>query len=1662
MDMNRHLAYWMALAAFLAAVPPMLLADPSETRNPPSECKAPDSGCGCSDDEEGDDEQGASSEGSEGVEDVCIKVNLPLGRTTPWTGSMRCRLKVFADNDSPDVFTPDSLYASIGGYTFKRVGSKVLSDGATPAEVVLSHPNGEPIRFVFADGESMGRPDPGFHVKMDERLQMTDAEGWATVSEPVYYDLYVGDGTVRRFLATDMTGQRGKLVSVTDARGLAVTPADMGVDVVYGADGVRQFLTPSRLADVAAREDGYDVTVYPIQDVPARDAATGLYAPPAVTPVRRLSVRRANGGRRAVVTLRRGGGAARTHVFDYARGDWSLTRPSGVQEVKDRMVEDSKAARTVKEVRSATGERLSRRELNYVWESWGFAATNRVEGFGGVTETTTWTYCRTGGGKGQVATELRQSGLLSEYAYDSLGRKVSETRSGPGMMTDRTIWDYTPVDPSDAVLPVDTRPRTVVKTLDGVECERTYYVYSPLTNIVERVGTQGAAYGGTNALRTVTAFYPVTGGPRVSRPNDGLVQSVRYEDGRLDLYDYVLASNLWTETVTHLHELSPAPVDGRTTRDVKVLDARGKVVEARTEALVDGMWHTIARDRRTYNLEGKVVRSENLAGQVTTTEWDCCHKVSETNPDGSATTWDYDGEGRMVAVSRLIPIDMTNVTWLTTCYEYDGLGRQVATWQTNYAVQVGLPVERTTYDAIGRVVSRSDTLGNVTTTSYSPDGRTVSVQNPNTSTRIMVRNAARKTVSVTGTAVTPEFTAYGILPNGIRWTRTVQGETADSARFTKRYENMLGQVVCTERSGCNDSVLTTLNTYSSFGQLIRTDSDGEPVVEYLYDTLGRRTAIIRSADGEWRRTDALSSYVRVDGAMWQIRSNVVSCSDSVIAPQITSASVQLSGLTVSNPVRTVTTDVRGNATESWRQTYASLIADLQRIPTASNVSGSWTRYGILVREVSVSAVTNTYAYDALGRQVAKTDGRGNTARMEYDAAGRQSATFDGADNRTSYAYDQFGDLAAVTDPLDNAIIYEYDLRGRKTYEGGATYPVRYAYDVFGNKTSMTTYRDESSGSGDVTVWLYDEASGVMTNKVYADGMGPRYAYTANGALATRTWARGVVTSYAYDGWGNLTNTTYSDGTPTVSMQYDAMGRQVEVHDAAGVTTFAYDAFGSLTNEMVVGVAGTNVIERYWDGYGRSLGYSLNGERRTTLSYEPDTGRITSMLAAGSTNLFRWTYLPGTDLKETLTYPNGDVVRWEYEPQRDLLTLVSNATHSVYSYTYDAAGRRVSKNDERYGYNVRDELTLATNVVDGIVFAYVYDDIGNRLWSREFGTNCTYAANELNQYTEIVRGGVAEHPAFDADGNQTDIVTGTGRWLVEYNGENRPVRWTRPADGTILEMSYDNRGRRVHFNADTFVYDDYLNIGTTVWDPTEPVATRPLVWLAGGSPAYYFHDGNKNVSDVVSCSGSVRYAYTPFGQSALLGLLPCKNQGWFSSEIYDDILGLLYFNYRHYDITAGHWMNNDPIAVIALVDRVLDESLEPKNPYVFLNNGVTMSFDYIGLACGSSWNDWFVPDQPDGFDFSGPCEGHDACYSDCERYKDECDSSFLREMLEECDRHSTVKYVWRRHRHHVMRRKSNPRSKCIGWAKTYYKAVVDFGQGAYDDAQAESGCCKNGE
>ena len=72
----------------------------------------------------------------------------------------------------------------------------------------------------------------------------------------------------------------------------------------------------------------------------------------------------------------------------------------------------------------------------------------------------------------------------------------------------------------------------------------------------------------------------------------------------------------------------------------------------------------------------------------------------------------------------------------------------------------------------------------------------------------------------------------------------------------------------------------------------------------------------------------------------------------------------------------------------------------------------------------------------------------------------------------TYGYDALGRQTSVTDPLTNTVYTAYDSEGRVVSQRGATYPVDYAYDEFGEKISMTTYRDINA-AGDTTRWLRD-------------------------------------------------------------------------------------------------------------------------------------------------------------------------------------------------------------------------------------------------------------------------------------------------------------------------------------------------------------------------------------------------------------------------------------------------------------------------------------------------------------------------------------------------------------------------------------------------------------
>lgn len=100
---------------------------------------------------------------------------------------------------------------------------------------------------------------------------------------------------------------------------------------------------------------------------------------------------------------------------------------------------------------------------------------------------------------------------------------------------------------------------------------------------------------------------------------------------------------------------------------------------------------------------------------------------------------------------------------------------------------------------------------------------------------------------------------------------------------------------------------------------------------------------------------------------------------------------------------------------------------------------------------------------------------------------------------------------------------------------------------------------------------------------------------------------------------------------------------------------------------------------------------------------------------------------------------------------------------------------------------------------------------------------------------------------------------------------------------------------------------------------------------------YGTDFNKNVTEVFDGEGTVAvtYDYSPYGTVNSAGDLVQPVQ-W-SSEMNDEELALVYYNYRSYNPTDGRWFNRDPIA-----------EEEGWNLYGMCGNASIIYVDYLGL------------------------------------------------------------------------------------------------------------------
>lgn len=90
---------------------------------------------------------------------------------------------------------------------------------------------------------------------------------------------------------------------------------------------------------------------------------------------------------------------------------------------------------------------------------------------------------------------------------------------------------------------------------------------------------------------------------------------------------------------------------------------------------------------------------------------------------------------------------------------------------------------------------------------------------------------------------------------------------------------------------------------------------------------------------------------------------------------------------------------------------------------------------------------------------------------------------------------------------------------------------------------------------------------------------------------------------------------------------------------------------------------------------------------------------------------------------------------------------------TFSYGYDALNRPVTPTSDVFGYNERREVVFSRG--DAEVAEYSYDEIGNLVACSSASITYQYVANNLNQYTTILRASASPreiNPQYDIDGN----------------------------------------------------------------------------------------------------------------------------------------------------------------------------------------------------------------------------------------------------------------------------------------------------------------------
>ncbi|MFZ5756301.1 MAG: hypothetical protein ACOY3X_05325 [Pseudomonadota bacterium] len=794
------------------------------------------------------------------------------------------------------------------------------------------------------------------------------------------------------------------------------------------------------------------------------------------------------------------------------------------------------------------------------------------------------------------------------------------------------------------------------------------------------------------------------------------------------------------------------------------------------------------------------------------------------------------------------------------------------------------------YDSTGRLVSLTDTSGNVQTFAYDGSGRLSSVTDSSGQAIVFVYDGSGRlerldTRETTSGALTQRV-YYGYDGSGrlstVKTDLTPSDNSiSDNVVYTTTYtydSTSLRIASITQGDGTTVSF-----TYTLVGSDYRVASvtDAAGTTTFSYDTTNRVTTVTNGAGQAWEysydssdrllevRTPAIGGQRQITTYTYDGDGNVSSVTDG-LGRTVTYVYDSAGNLTLER-------DEAGNTVKRTYTATNQLQNEIRYTAVSTESGGVWT-----LPSDSTALVTR-YVYDSNDRLRFTVSAEGRVSEYRYDACGQLT-------DEVGYTADLYsvGSLAP-TDTLSLS-----SLTGWLPTTAAQTRSALH-YDYRGNLDWRKDYAAvDGSGAGiadsgmTYTKYVYDQ-TGLLLQTIAVTGSGRTtettqvsYGYDGAGRLQSEVSAAGTKT-WAYD--ASARTTTVSQTINTVSrttvQTFGSTGRLTsQVEAATGLTSrttsYVYDDAGRL--RMQEDAAGARSY-LFYDAASRVVGRvdALGGVTETVYN---EAGQITSEIRY-ATRVSTGSWLSGGVVTPTSlsairpsTHADDRTTAFGYDSV-GRRTTITDAGGTVSTTTYDAAGRvlRVETGSSpvrttRFFYD-KDGKLIAQLDAEGYLVRHSYDAAGQLRQSLRYASitsSSLWASGTLSALEGSLANttGLSSWFFYDAQGRQTGTVNEQQFVTATvYNDEARTQQTVRYLDaytGTVTTSTAFSTITGALTGSDTVTT-------STQFDTLGRVSTRTA---ADGTVTSYGYDAyNRLVQETAASGGSqareTHYRYDAYGQ-----------------------------------------------------------------------------------------------------------------------------------------------------------------------------------------------------